>query len=294
MVHIIAAEQVIHGYFTNFHAAVRLRLIDVGEEGFFHLGHDFQMQIADGVETAPHQHDGALVQHIRRLGHLAVRQEQGGRRQAGLDELEREKTVVHHGKTVAFKTDDIYFHQPGIQIVHQGFNEFLQTVPFEKDGVQDVDAQDAQVLHLAVVVRVVQANVNNQVGRFCLRFQLEAHPYPAMPGAVVPVAFDFYRIAEGKEAGVFATLGAQAVDELGKFVVQHAFQSFFRNVALDRPVQGVADGHVISGNGFGHCSGGSGCPEKPVGRFLSGSDFRKGAVNGGSQVELEGFVLCLR
>ena len=75
------------------------------------------------------QHDGALVQHIRRLGHLAVRQEQGGRRQAGLDELEREKTVVHHGKTVAFKTDDIYFHQPGIQIVHRAGAGFLALQP---------------------------------------------------------------------------------------------------------------------------------------------------------------------
>ena len=53
--------------------------------------------------------------------------------------------------------------QAGIQIVHQGFNEFLQPVPFETDGVQDVDAQDAQVLHLAVVVRVIQAHVDDQV-----------------------------------------------------------------------------------------------------------------------------------
>jgi len=105
VVHIIAAEQVVHGYFANFHAAIRLRLIDVGEEGFFHLGHDFQMQIADGVETAPHQHDGALVQHIRRLGHLAVCQEQGGRRQAGLDKLEREQAVCSLGEASVEEID---------------------------------------------------------------------------------------------------------------------------------------------------------------------------------------------
>ena len=294
MVHVPAAEQVVHGYFTDFQAAVRLRFIDVREEAFFHLRHDFQMQVADGIEAAPHQHDGAFVQHVRRLGHLAVCQEQGGRRQTGFDELERKKAVVHHGEAVALKADDVYLHQAGIQIVHQGFNEFLQPVPFEKDGVQDVDAQDAQVLHLAVVVRVVQAHVDDQVGRFRLRLQLEAHAYPAVPRAVVPVAFHLHRIAEGEEAGVLAALGPQAVDELGEFVIQHAFQAFFRDVALDGAVQRVADGHVIGGDGLGHRAGGPGGTEEPVGRFLAGAYFRKGAVNGGGQIELEGFVLCLR
>lgn len=121
------------------------------------------MQVADGVETAPHQYDGALVQHVRRLSHLAAGQEQGGRSQAGFHQLQGKEAVVHHGEAVAFKADHVYFHQPGVQVVHQSFNEFLQPVPLEKDGVQDVDAQNAQVLHLAVVVRIIQAYVDDQV-----------------------------------------------------------------------------------------------------------------------------------
>ncbi len=71
---------------------------------------------------------------------------------------------------------------------------------------------------------------------------------------------------------------------------EHGLETFAGDVAWASAVDGVAHGHVVGGHGFGDGAGGAADFEEPRSGFLTGSDFGEGAVFGGIEVELEGFV----
>ena len=291
VIDIAPTEEVVHRDFTDVDAVSARFFVDLREESFADAVHDLHVETADRVKAPTHDDDGALIEDIGGLSDFAVGEEHGGFREAGLHQLESEEAVIDHGEAVAFKAENIDFHASGVNVVHERLDEFDEAVSLMIDSVQDVDAQDTQIPHLGVVRGFIEDDVDDEVRGGRTRAELEADADPAVPATVVAVAFNLDGITESEEAGIAALLLAEAVDELIVLVVEHAFEAFLRDVAFDRAVERIADGHVIGRDGFGDSASGSRGTEEPVSSFLASTDFCEGAVDAFLQVDLESFFL---
>jgi hypothetical protein len=74
-------------------------------------------------------------------------------------------------------------------------------------------------------------------------------------------------------------------------VLRHAFQTLAAHVAPGRAVDGVAERHVVGGDGLGHGARRPAHPEEPTGHLLAGADLREHTVLGWVQVDLEGVLV---
>ena len=74
-------------------------------------------------------------------------------------------------------------------------------------------------------------------------------------------------------------------------VIEHRVQTGAADIALGVPVNGVADRHVISRDGFGNGARRAANAKKPARHFLAGANLGEGSVFIGVQVDLKGFLM---
>jgi hypothetical protein len=111
-------------------------------------------------------------------------------------------------------------------------------------------------------------------------------------GVVLPrITARHHRVGKNKKAGRRAAFLLQAFQQQRVLVVQHGFQPLAADIAIGMAVNGVADGHVVGRNGLGDGAGGAADAEEPPGHLLPGADFRKGAVFGRVQIDLERLLM---
>ena len=100
-----------------------------------------------------------------------------------------------------------------------------------------------------------------------------------------------HRVGKNEKPGRRPAFLRKPFQQQAVFVIEHRFQALAADVTLGVPVNGVADGHVVGGDGLGDGAGRAADAEKPAGHFLSGADFGEGAVFGRVQVDLERFLM---
>ncbi len=74
-------------------------------------------------------------------------------------------------------------------------------------------------------------------------------------------------------------------------MIEHGFQALAADVTIGVAVNGVADRHVVGGNGFGDGAGRAADAEEPARHLLSRADLGEGAVLAGIQVDLERLLM---
>ena len=74
-------------------------------------------------------------------------------------------------------------------------------------------------------------------------------------------------------------------------MVEHGFQPLAADITLGVAVNGVADRHVVGGDGLGDGARRAAHAEKPARHLLARADFGKGAVLAGIQIDLQRLLM---
>jgi hypothetical protein len=119
---------------------------------------------------------------------------------------------------------------------------------------------------------------------------LEADAHPAVGVVVALVTLGGDGVGEHEKGGAVAPLGGEAFAQELVFVVEHEREALARHVAGRLAVDGVAEGHVVGGDGLGDGAGGAARLEEHARDLLAGADFREGAVLGIVEIDREGLA----
>ena len=241
----------------------------------------------DGPETAALDEDGALVEFLGRLNNLSIGAEHGSAPQPLRDELQAHEAVVHLGESRTAETDHVDLDAFGREVVEQAADEFFRLGMQAECAVDQIDADDAERFLLGDIFRIEHADVDDDFTDRTARIRLEADPHPTVRFTVTAVTARGNSIGKNKKCFLRAHFLVETLAEEGEFVLEHAAQAFATDVALHRPVDGIAERHVISRHGLGHRAGGCADIEKATRHLLARADFGKGAVNFAVEVQFQ-------
>src|SRR5262249_39842872 len=114
---------------------------------------------------------------------------------------------------------------------------------------------------------------------------LEPDAEPAVTFIVTFETAGCDRVSKNKKRHLIATLCSEALLEQDVFVIEHRAQPLAADVTLGRPVDRVAHGHVIGGNGLGHGAGSAADAEEPARDLLACADFSEGSITFGVEID---------
>src|SRR6202034_3810170 len=117
---------------------------------------------------------------------------------------------------------------------------------------------------------------------------------PAVALVAAPVAARHDRVGEREEAVLVAALVVQPLDVELELLVEHALQPPGGHVPLRLAVDGVADRHVVGGDGFRHRAGRAAHPEEPAHDFLARPDLRDRSVPARIEIDAERLLVRVR
>src|ERR1044071_1348442 len=155
-----------------------------------------------------------------------------------------------------------------------------------KGAMDEVYTNDAQSFLLADILLIEHADMNENFRGLSAWLGLETNAQPAM--ALFFLSSD--SVCEYKKAGFGTALIAQAFEEQIVFIGEHGVKPLAADIAICRPINSVANSHVIGRDGFGNRSGSATGAKEPAGNFLAGANFCKSAVSSGILVNALSFL----
>ena len=284
----VAHLQLAQGHFKHGHGLLALQH-GLPQEAVVGAVHHVEHGIGEGTETAALEQHGFLVKELAGDHGLAIGGEHGGFGEPLLDELQGHEAVVHAHKGGAGKFDHVHFHALAGEAVEQRADELFGLGMLVEGGVDEVHADDAHGLLLARGFPVQHPHMDDDGGRFAAGDGLELDAQPAVAFLLAGLGHGLGGdgIGKGEKGAAVAPGGIEALEEQVEFQIQHGTEPAAADVACRRAVDGVAHGHVIGGDGFGHRAGSFADVEEPAGHLLAGADFGKGSVLLGVQIDLE-------
>ena len=249
--------------------------------------------VGDRTETAAFDKNGAFVKFLGRLDHLAVGAEHGRGSQTLRHKLQAHQPVIHPGKSRPAEADHIHFDALRGQIVEQAADQLFRLRVVPEGSVDQVDPDDAEGLLLRDVLRVEHADMDDDLVDRTARLGLETKPHPSVRLVVRMVAARRHRVGKDKKRLLRAEFRVEALAQEGELVLEHAPEALPADVAFDRAVNRVAEGHVVGGHGFGHRAGRRPDEKEPARDLLPRPDFGEGAVDAAIEVQLEGLAVDL-
>ena len=133
--------------------------------------------------------------------------------------------------------------------------------------------------------------MHHDLARLVVGLGLELHAHPAVALVAARVAAGHDRVGEREEAVVVAALVAEPVHIELEFLVEHALKPPGRYVAVRLAVDGVADGHVVSGDRLRDGARRAADPEEPADDLLAGPDLRDRPVPARVEVDAQGLLV---
>ena len=98
-------------------------------------------------------------------------------------------------------------------------------------------------------------------------------------------------IGENEEGAETAEFLIEPFDQQPVLVVEHCLESHPADIALSRPIDCIAERHVVGRHRLGHRPGGPAYMEKTTGDFLPGADLGEGPVFLRIEIDLERFFV---
>jgi hypothetical protein len=281
-----AREQVPHGDLGELQDVLAGHGRVLGELGPGRPEH-VDVHVRRRPEAAPLDQDRLLAQHLARLQHHAVGAEHRHAAQPELDQLDRHQPVVHAAELDAAELDHVDLDAADGQPVQQALDQLLRFVVLEERPVQQVHADDAERLLLQPGLDVEHPDVHHDLAWLVVRLGLELHAHPAVALVAAPVAARDHGVREGEEAVRVAALLAEPLDVELELLVEHALEPPHGDVPIRLAVLGVADRHVVGGDGLRDRARGPPDPEEPADDLLARPDLRDRPVPARIQVDTE-------
>ncbi len=118
---------------------------------------------------------------------------------------------------------------------------------------------------------------------------LEPDAEPAVGLVLAAVALGGDGVGKDEEPGRVSALGVEPLAQQAELVIEHRVRALLADVALARPVDGVAERHVVGRHRLGDRAGRAADAEEPSGHFLPGADLGERAVETRVEVDLRAF-----
>ena len=134
-------------------------------------------------------------------------------------------------------------------------------------------------------------NVNDDFGWFRPSLILKANPQPPVPGLGPGRAVRRYCISKNKKGLPPASCAFESFGELAELAIQHRLEAQPADIVVCYPIEIVTDGYVVCGNRFGDGRRSLANVKEPARYFLPGSDFSKGTVLLGVEINLQSLFL---
>src|SRR5206468_4535666 len=83
----------------------------------------------------------------------------------------------------------------------------------------------------------------------------------------------------------------EPLDQEIVLTIKHCLKTNAADISVRRPVDDIAEGHVVGRHGFGDRARSTAYLEKATGDLLTGADFSEGAVLLGVEIDLEGLLV---
>src|SRR5262245_16481475 len=96
-------------------------------------------------------------------------------------------------------------------------------------------------------------------------------------------------IYKREKLGVDSAAGLQLSEHLHPLGLEHCLEAWFGDIACPDSIEVIAYFLVVGGDCLGYRAGGASYAQKPTSYFLTGTDLRERAKDGGIQVEGERF-----
>jgi hypothetical protein len=195
-----------------------------------------------------------------------------------LDEQEAHEAIVEPRERRAGAAHHIDFDALARQAVEQRAQHRRRVGALQERRVHEVDAEDADRLLLRRRRRVEQVDVRQDLRRrrARLRLELDADPAAAVLADAVTPRRD--RVGEREERRRRRARRTEPLDELVVLARQHRLEPLPADVALGRPVNRVAHGHVVGRQALRDGARGAADAEEPARDLLAGADLGERAV----------------
>ncbi len=249
-----------------------------------HLGHRAEAS-ADGQDVL-------LVEGLGGLQVAAVGPEDHGVGVAALHQLQAQQAVVHPFESRPVHLDHVHLHHMAAQVVVEPVHDLLGLVVVHEAAVEQVHADDADLLLLQGDLRHVQADMDHHVAGGAVGGGLEAHAQPAVPAVHVLLGAGGHGVGEGEELAVRVMLAVHTVHDELVLVPQHVLQAALAHEAVPwlGAVDGVAELLVVGAHRLGDGAGGTAGAEEVAYGLLPGADLGEGAVEVRVTVDAAGLL----
>ena len=147
-----------------------------------------------------------------------------------------------------------------------------------KRAVKQIHADDTERFLLIDIRFVEHAHVNDDLARFRASLRLKPNAEPAVRFVMLLETARRDRVGENEKRALVAHLLVQSLEQQTVFMIEHRLQTFAADVTTGRPINRVAERHVVGRHRFRDCSRGAADMEKTPRHFLAGADLGKGAV----------------
>ena len=283
------AHQVAHRDFHDRHGLAGRHVVALRLELLERRGREVEIHVRHGTEPSALDEHRLLVEHLRRLKHLAFGREHRHAREPELHEPQAHHAIVDVREVVAREVDDVDLDAVRAEPVEQRLEQRFGLVVQEARAVDEIHADDAERFLLERVLDVEHAHMDDDlvVGAARLRLVLDAHPAVALVVAAETARGN--RVGEREERGAVAARSAEPLDVEPLLVVEHRLQAVAMHVARAGAVDRVADLHVVSGDALRDRAGRTARAEEPANDFLPRADLGEGSVVARVEVDLERF-----
>ena len=145
-------------------------------------------------------------------------------------------------------------------------------------AVDEIDSDDAQGLLLINIGFIEHAHMDDDLVWLGPWLALEPKPKPAMCFASLFETAGSHGVGKNEEGSLLPEFFVEPLEQQPVFVIQHCLQPGAADITVGRPINSVAERHVVSRHGLGDRSGCSSNLEETARHFLSCSDLGERSV----------------
>ena len=159
-----------------------------------------------------------MIECFGRLDDFAIGHEHCRVGEPALHELQGAEAVVEEAVSMAAEFQKIDLYPAGVEVVGERLRKLTEVVVVAVGGINQVEADDAESLHLIDRALVEQSDVDDDVRWRIAGLDLETDAEPAMVFAGVAITSCAHGVTEREEGRVGAAFWREAIEQYAVLV----------------------------------------------------------------------------
>src|SRR5438874_3886022 len=160
-----------------------------------------------------------------------------------------------------------------------------------KRSIKEVDTHDTKRLLVLDISFIKHPHMDDNLAWFSVWLGLKSHTKPAVGFIVVFKTARRDRVSENKKCFLGSEFCVESLHEKAVFVVKHCLKTNTADITVGRPINRVAESHVVGRHRFGDCACRTAYLEESTRHFLAPPAFGARALSANVQINLESLLI---